>query len=252
MNFPLSLSNRKPNNAWMSHGDPPIDQWLACQQWMDLYEFIAGRALVYILPGHDDLQDLPFVANLGCYLPHMIADVIVLANFTSVPRKGEEEVGKRFFKSFRYIVEQPPFCFEGEADLKWVRDNIYVGGIGQRSTRTAFQWMRKRYDMEIIEVELTDPKLYHLDTVFLPLGPRAAMVNSSAISGDDIQKLADIVEIVSVPAKHKYDGWTNGYMLGGRLLSGASSLHGAKYFDLSEFEKSGADLSCLLMHLNHK
>lgn len=254
MNFPLSLSNREPNNVWMSRDDARIDQVKACRQWMALYEYVSQHALIYVLPGHDNLQDLPYVANLGCYLPHMVADTVVLSKFTSVPRQGEEEIGRRFFKSFRYIVEQPPACFEGEADLKWIRDDIYVGGVGQRSTREAFEWMRERYGMTIIEIELTDPKLYHLDCVFMKLNNNTALVNASVLSSPEIHALANVVDIVPVPRKHKYHGWTNSLVLNGQFLTGSPTFEGTKlkFFDLSEFDKSGADLSCLFMRLNHK
>lgn len=255
MNFPLSVSNREPNNVLMSPEDV-YDKLKACAQWMKLYQRIAKEALVYVLPGDGHLQDLPFVANLGC---HVGDNTILLSRFTSTPRIGEEAVGRKFFESFDYRVRQPNDCWEGEADLKWVYKNTYVGGVGQRSTRKAFEWM-KQFGMNITEIELTDPKLYHLDCVFLPLGERA-LVNTSALLGSDLDKLEKIVEVIPVPEKYKYDGWTNALMLGNTLLHSAisSADEYAKFmkklditvecFDLTEFEKSGADLSCLVMHL---
>jgi N-dimethylarginine dimethylaminohydrolase len=256
MNFPLSVSNREPNNVLMSPEDI-YDRIKACTQWMKLYQRIAREALVYVLPGDNHLQDLPFVANLGC---HIGDNLILLSRFTSNPRIGEEAVGRKFFESFDYRVRQPSECWEGEADLKWVNTNIYVGGTGQRSTREAFQWMRKQFGMDIIDIELTDPKLYHLDCVFLPLGEKA-LVNTSALLSSDIDKLQKIVEIIPVPEQYRYDGWTNALMLGETLLHSAISSAdeyekfmkslgiNVECFDLTEFEKSGADLSCLVMHL---
>jgi N-dimethylarginine dimethylaminohydrolase len=263
MNFPLSVSNAEPNNILMIHKEP-YNVRLACQQWMKLYNRIAKEALVYVLPGHGSLQDLPFVANLACYLPHMISDVIILSRFTSRPRIQEEKFGRNFFCNFDYVVEQPSYCWEGEADLKWVRNDIYVGGVGQRSTAKAFKWMRNEFNMNIIEVELTDPKLYHLDCVFMMLSENKALVNCSALSKSDIAKIEKVVEVVSVPDQFKYEGWTNGVMLGGVLLHSCVSTADdyadfmaklnipVECFCLDEFEKSGADLSCCVLHLNHK
>lgn len=256
MNYPLSVSNRVANNVLMNPVEQgPYDLDRAGQQWLTLYRYISQRALVYVLPGHDDLQDLPFTANLACYLPHLPTPTILLSRFQSMPRRGEERIGKRFFEQFGYNIVQPPRFFEGEADLKWVRDNLYVGGVG-RSTPEAFQWMRERLGMEIIEVTLNDPALYHLDCVFTPLSEATAIVNTAALSADDLAKLAAVVNITAVPEKHKYDGWTNGVLLGSKYLTGASipkhMIAHTQKFDLSEFEKSGADLSCLVMHLNHR
>lgn len=262
MNFPLSVSNRVCNNVLMD-GLRAYNKEKACQQWMELYRYLSGEGLVYILPAHDDLQDLPFVANLGCYLPHMLADVVLISNFTSEPRRGEAFHGKRFFQSFDYVVMQSPYKWEGEADLKWVRDDIYVGGVGQRSTKEAYQWMSVEFGMNITTVNLTDPKLYHLDCAFLPLDSSEALVATSALSDDDTKKLEKIVDIIEVPKHAVHDGWCNGLVIGDTVLHGSSDYddelakllyqhgYGIEVFDLSEFDKSGADLSCLVMHLNY-
>jgi N-dimethylarginine dimethylaminohydrolase len=261
MNLPLSVSNEAPNNVWMVH-DQPYDKTLACRQWMKLYGRIAREALIYVLPGHGDLQDLPFVANIACYLPHLFDSTVVRSKFTSQPRVGEEDVGAAFFDSFPYYMPQSPYCWEGEADLKWVKSNLYVGGVGQRSTDDAYDWMESSFLMDVVRVQLTDPKLYHLDCVFMPLAADKALVNVSALSSDDIRKIENITEIIAVPERHKYDGWTNGIMLNGTMLHSAITSaddlaellpqYRIECFDLSEFEKSGADLSCLIMHLNYE
>jgi N-dimethylarginine dimethylaminohydrolase len=254
MNFPLSVSNREPNNVLMFPDDSPYDKPKAYTQWMKLYQRITREALVYVLPGDDHLQDLPFVANLGCYLPHV--NVMLLSRYTSKPRIGEEAVGRRFFESFDYTLRQPNDCWEGEADLKWMRKNLYVGGVGQRSTREAFRWMNKEFDMDVVEIEMIDPKLYHLDCVFMPLSDEMALVNTSALLSSDIDKLEKLMEIVPVPKQFKYEGWTNSLKLGDTILYGLSESHleferlfNVECIDLREFDKSGADLSCMVMHL---
>lgn len=266
MNFPLSVSNCIPNNAWMSpETQGKYDKTRAANQWMKLYRKLSETSLVYILPGCGNFQDLPFVANLGCYLPHILdRKVILLANFSSIPRRGEDVIGRRFFESFEYLVEQPLHRWEGEADLKWVRENIYIGGIGSRSTIEAYNWMSKEFEMEVPCIELSDPKLYHLDCVYFQLTDTKALVNVTALRPQDIKKLERLVEIVEVPEAFKYEGWTNCIRINDSILYGPSAPWElfesllAKHdfqletFDLTEFDKSGADLSCLCFHLNHK
>lgn len=262
MNYPLSVSNAVANNAWMipdQQGQYDLDK--AGQQWMSLYQALSTHSIVYLLPGHGNLQDLPFVANVACFLPHRAHDTIVLANFASAPRVGEEEIARRFFGEWDYLVMQPPHCFEGEADLKWVRDNVYIGGIG-RSSKLAYRWMRDQFSMDVVDIHLTDPKLYHLDCVFAPLGDKA-LVNFSVITRADLKKLERVIEIIPVPKEHAYDGWTNSLRIGSTLYHSPARLStfdklleqhgfGLRTFDLSEFDKSGADLSCLVMHLNYR
>ena len=265
MNYPFSVSNKVINNAWMSSSQGDYDKQRAGDQWLKLYHYLAERGLVYILPGHNDLQDLPFVANLGCYLPHIKdKDVILLSKFTSKPRRGEEMFGRKFFRSFDYRAVSLPYCWEGEADLKWVRDNVYVGGIGSRSTVAAFAWMEDQFDMLVTTIELTDPKLYHLDCVYFPLDSEKALVNVAAIKPADLRKLEALTEIVEVPAEYVYEGWTNVVRVGNTILYAPGEMRWLKFerllekhsllfkmFDLSEFNKSGADLSCLVCHLNY-
>jgi N-dimethylarginine dimethylaminohydrolase len=266
MNFPLTVSNTIPNNAWMSpETQGKYDKIRAANQWLKLFRRLSTESLIYTLPSFGNFQDLPFVANLGCYLPHIKdRNIILLANFSSIPRRGEEKIGRRFFESFDYLVEQPVHRWEGEADLKWVRENIYIGGIGSRSTIEAYDWMHKEFEMEIPYIELFDPKLYHLDCVYFQLTDTKALVNVTALRPQDVKKLERLVEIVPVPEAYKYEGWTNSLRVNDSVLHGPSapvecfdSLLEKHDFqletiDLTEFDKSGADLSCLCMHLNHK
>lgn len=268
LNFPLSVSNKEPNNVWMLPDEQGgYDKHKAASQWLKLYRALAEQSLVYVLPGHGNFQDLPFVANIGAYLPHISErHVIVLSKFTSEPRRGEEVVGQRFFNAFDYEVHNSPHCWEGEADLKWIRNNLYVGGVGSRSTHAAYDWMHKRFGMEVTEIAMIDPKLYHLDCVIFPLNEEKLLVNVGAVRRQDVKALEKLAEIIAVPVDNVHDGWTNCVRLGHTILYAPSkgmkadsfakllSKHQFELltFDLSEFDKSGADLSCLCMHLNYR
>ena len=109
MNFPFSLDTSNPNNVWMKELDPKeleVNKEKAYLQFMDLYNFMAGSALVYLLPSYGDYQDQVYVANLGVYLPNITdSNNVVLSNFTSKPRQGEEKAGKPFFKLMNYETQ---------------------------------------------------------------------------------------------------------------------------------------------------
>ena len=62
---------------------------------------MAANSIVQILPTPKDctLQDLVFVANLGIVLHHIKdRNVVIISNFTSIPRLGETQVGVNFLK----------------------------------------------------------------------------------------------------------------------------------------------------------
>ena len=167
MNFPFTFSTNNPNNIWMnemSEDELQINRPKAYKQFMDLYNFMAGQSLVHLLPSEGNFQDQVYVANLGIQLPHIKDENhIVLSNYTSEPRQGEEFVGKKFFDQMGYQSERSPFKWEGEADLKYLYDNVYIGGYGMRSDIKTYEWMESKYDMKIIKVEMLDEYMYHLD-----------------------------------------------------------------------------------------
>ena len=74
MNFPFTLDTANPNNIWMQELDPEelkVNKGKAYRQFMDLYNFMAGASLTYLLPSHGNYQDQVYIANLGIYLPHI-------------------------------------------------------------------------------------------------------------------------------------------------------------------------------------
>ena len=101
---------------------------------------------MYLLPSLPGLQDQTYVANLGAVLPHREPDTAIVSRFRSAPRVGEASIGAEFLRLLGFLVEQPPAelegepaFFEGEADLKHLRGNLYVGAYGLRSSRNVLR-----------------------------------------------------------------------------------------------------------------
>lgn len=282
MNAPLSYTSLTPNNIWMHElpeQERQPDHGRAMAQWLDLYGYIASQALVYVLPTpQEQLQDLTFVANLGVTLAHVGHEgTFVASNFTSPPRTGEQAVGRRFFEQFGYNIYIPNTKFEGEADLKHIYDNVYVGGYGQRSQRETYDWMARQFGMTIIPVRLQDEHLYHLDCSIFPLTPEHTLVCTEMLEEAELDALAEHTDIIDVSVDSAYVGICNCVRLHQTLLC-ATDIHdltvGTQEYDwertkvhelegvaerlgleltlfnLSEYAKAGALLSCLVMHLN--
>ena len=266
MNFPLTLSAEQPNNPLMEQiQDRTIDRDKAFAQFMKLYQYVSRSALVYILPNEKGFQDEVYVANLGLYVPHR--DLIVVANLKTPPRKGEDEIGMKFFRSMGYEVLHSPHYWEGEAELKFLRDNVYIGGYGIRSDPRAYEWMSKTLDMQIVAVRMTDPWFYHMDCLCLPMSDQKVLLVTSILSKEDVRRVEQVAEVIPVPEEYIYKGLTNCVRIGNKMLYALSDRdkgmfdafahlfagHGLELvpFDLSEFEKSGADLGCMMMHLNY-
>jgi N-dimethylarginine dimethylaminohydrolase len=285
MNVPFLLAADLPNNVWMeelSEAARRVDLPRAISQFLQLYHFIASEALVYLLPcpASPGLQDLVYCANLGVVFEHLPDhNRVLLSNFTTEVRRPEIVVGEQFFTLMGYQIATVPHHFEGEAELRHLYDNVYVGGYGIRSEREAYRWMEQQFDMRVITLEETDPHLYHLDCTVFPLTREDTLVCTEMYAKEEIAELEQVTNIIDVSADDCYSGVCNSVRLGNTLLN-ASNLFELKVgsedyrfevqknrtledlatrfgfevalFNLSEFLKSGALLSCMVLHLNRK
>ena len=282
LNFPFTLSTENPNNIWMNELSPEdlkVNKPKAYKQFMDLYNFMAGGSLSYLLPSAGNFQDQVYVANVGIYLPHIkTSNEIILSNFTSEPRQGEEKVAKPFFDLMGYNTTICPYKWEGEADLKYLGDNTYVGGYGIRSSREAYEWMSETYGMNIIPVEMVEEYLYHLDCSVFPVNNNKTMICTELFSPEELQQLELHTDIIDVSIDDAFGGITNSVRMGNMIMCASNiaelkksdELYGLEkhkidtlekicanegmepvIFNLSEYMKSGAMLSCCVMHLNY-
>jgi len=229
----------------------------------------------------------------------------VVSRFRSQPRVGEAEVGLEFFRAMGFSAHTPPeqrarhaqlgrspspgearnededgpfVYFEGEADLKYLRDNIYFGGHGIRSNPNALEWLAHEFAMEVIPVQMTDPRLFHLDCLILPISRDTVVVCTELIENETLREIEKLAEVISISQEEAHAGASNCVLLGNEILyaSDIDSLSRShneyrnevmlnqrleeickrlgkepRRFDLSEFYKNGGGLACMVMHLNY-
>ena len=283
MNFPFSYATGVANNPWMEdmRGDKRNPDFTrAAVQFLAVYQNMSAEGLVYLVPTPQgaDLQDLMYTANLGIVLDHLAdKNTVVISNFTSPPRRGETPVGVKFFQDMGYNVHVAPAKFEGEAELKHLYDNVYVGGYGIRSERATYDWMEDKFNMKIVKVREVEPYLYHLDCSIFPITKENTLVCTELFTKKDVAELGKVTNIIPVTVDECFSGICNSVRLPNQVLN-SSHIHDLKagtedyqyeinknrklediaanlaleisYFNLSEFHKSGALLSCMVMHLN--
>jgi N-dimethylarginine dimethylaminohydrolase len=283
MNFPFSYATHYANNPWMTElkADERKPNFIrAAIQFSELYRTICSEGLVYLLPTprDADLQDLLYTANLGVVLNHLTdKNTVIISNFASAPRRGEAAVGSKFFEEMGYEIHVPPAKFEGEAELKHLHDNVYVGGYGIRSEKKTYDWMEANFDMRIIKLREVEPYLYHLDCTIFPITRKDTLVCTELFTKREVANLEKVTNIIPVTVDECFSGICNSVRLPHCVLN-SSHIHDLKlgtkdynyelqknrrledivanlalevsYFNLSEFHKSGALLSCMVMHLN--
>src|SRR5215211_9553569 len=233
LNAPFSYTAEVANNVWMQELDDAKrepDAKKAMVQFLEVYRYLACEGLTYVLPTPVgcDLQDLVFTGNLGIVLEHVpTKDTVVISNFTSEPRRGETAVGARFFESMGYQTHVAPAKFEGEAELKHLHDNVYVGGYGLRSQREAYEWMERSFDMEVVKLRMGDPYLYHLDCSVFPLTREDTLVCTELYEEEEIAELEAHTNVIDVPPDAAYSGICNSVRLENTILN-SSHIHELK------------------------
>jgi N-dimethylarginine dimethylaminohydrolase len=277
---PKYLSAKTMNNKWMKEIEPEerdVNVDKAMSQFHVMYSLFSQDCMVYLLPPKKGLQDQLYITNAAALLPHM-GKFFVLAKFKAKARPGEEKELEKFAKLLDYETVQCPYYFEGEAELKWVRDNIYIGGYGIRTDIEALDWMEKKFNAKIIKVHETDPMCYHLDCSIFPMSGDKIIYNSDIVSKDNLKDMEKIAECIPINKKEAQFSLTNSLRIGSIIYSN-SSLKEMKHDDdeyepekgknekmekicrdaglelvwinLSEFSKSGAALSCCVLHLTY-
>ena len=279
---PFNLHAGQQNNVFMKKyaKDGEVDRGKAFAQFMGVYNFLASNSLVYLIPHDYHLQDQSFVANLGIVLPHYKdGGDVVISEFRSKPRVEEQIPGVKFFSDLNYTTHICPFEFEGEADLKFFTGNNYIGAYGIRTSLEALEWFEETFDMNIVKVENQDKEQYHLDCIVYPLYSNVCLASTSKLSKQNIKEIEKFADIIDVPESvGSQGGITNCVGLNKTLLVGTSindlkatdedySYEKGKiafltrvcaqnslepiFFNLSEYRKNGADLSCMVMHMNY-
>jgi len=284
MNIPLTFGTGVKNNIWMeemSEEELKIDLPKAIREMWEIYSFISGHAFVHLLPSPKEcsLQDLVYVSNNGILLHGLECPTYVGSNFHAQNRRGEERIGMDLFERMGYKTVQAPFHFEGEAEMKWIGGNRYVGGYGMRSDLKAFEWMEQEFGIQVIPVKLTDPYLYHLDCSVFPVQNETLIVSVDSFTKKEINQLEKVAEIIPISIEQAHTGLTNSVRVSNYILNGSdidflkkgtedyrmehsknfrleeiASKCGMEvcYFNMEEFLKGGGLLSCMVLNVNYQ
>lgn len=264
---PLFLSTHIKNNVWMDNQPVNIDR--AMRQYGRIKHVIESFGLpVLEIPPEPGAQDQTYVANIGV----AIEPYVILANYKAPGRDIEVPPARRFFEGLGYQCVQPTTYFEGEADLKKVTDDLYIGGWGQFSDMETYEWISELTGKKIVTVHETSQELYHLDTALFVLDPENFLITRQGLDRKSIKTLEGMANLIMTPDNIASTGITNGVKIPKKqiFLSGTFNPEQPDYrmamewllmtmdnfgyttilMDTDEADKSGADLSCMVMHLD--
>jgi len=248
-------------NPWMSL-KRPAHQARALAQWTRLHALLTRqlKVRVQLLRPRPGVPDLVFTANAGL----VAGRLFIRSNFRYPQRQPEEPFVSAHFRSrgFRVATLPARYDFEGEGDALWVGRTLLLG-FRFRSDAPAHEELARLLQAEVLPVELTDRRFYHLDTCFCPLTARCAVWFPKAFDRYGrtvIERLvADPIAVSEADAQRFA---CNAIAVGRTVImqAGVSAAlrrqlerRGFRVVpvDLSEFLKAGGSAKCLVLYLSH-
>ena len=231
-----------------------IDKKRALQQWNQLVaEYRKHGITVEIIKQHKGNPDMVFATDQGI----VKGKDVLLSRFWCDERKKETTYYKKWFVENGYTITHLPknIYFEGNGDSYFWRDKLLVG-TGYRADKATCDTVSKILDVEVIPLEIVDPKFYHLDVGFFPLNSETAFYYPPAFSQQSRGVLKKLIpNLIEFSREEAYGFCANSVVMDHHVVhqsgnptfqkklkdSGYSSIE----IDCGEFMKSGGGIHCL-------
>lgn len=261
-----------------------INPWMDPSQWNVSAERLAGDARqgwaalkrtyeqlgarVHVQPAQKNLPDMVFTANAGLVLDRKV----VLARFLCAERRGEEVHNRAFFNALAAqglidsVIDAPAgLAFEGAGDAIWdhTRSLLWTGW-GQRSSREMTPFLAETYGLPAVDLELIDPRFYHLDTCFCVMSRGDVLVHRAAFAPKSFALIEALVgrdQLIVASDDDANHLAVNSVSLGDDVVlchatPGLRAQLNERGYDvhvvpLDSFNRSGGAAFCLTLRLDH-
>jgi arginine dihydrolase len=238
-------------NPWMKPGT--IMQKKAMREWQHLVHIYKKRKIIVeVIDQQRGSPDMVFAADQGI----LQGKTVLLSRFWCDERKKETGHYRKWFEEHGYTIIYLPenICFEGNGDAAFWNDKFFIG-IGYRADKKTCKAVGKLLDVEVIPLEIVDPKFYHLDVGFFSLDHETAFYYPPAFSKKSRGVLKKLVpNLVELSDDEAYGFCANSIVINHQVIHqknktfcdklnkfGYSSIQ----IDAGEFMKSGGGIHCL-------
>jgi ornithine--oxo-acid transaminase len=155
-------------NPWMAGNVHRPTRDKAFEQWRGLYAALKTIAEIKRLHPKEGAPDMTFVAH-GAVVQYGVAAV---ASFAHSERQMEEEHLRHWLEDAGFVIWETPHetAFEGEGDALFSPDGRLWAAHGARTCRYSHRHVADAWHAPLTSLHLVDPRFYHLDTCFAPLG----------------------------------------------------------------------------------
>lgn len=219
------------------------------------------------------LPDLVYIASGGLSLPNLPEPVVILPHMKYASRKAElPYVQEILLKLGIRMVEFPSSCpFEGESECIWLNNGqTLLHAYGFRSTKktgTVLQTLLNRIYTEykkpvpnVVSIQLQSPRMYHLDMAALAYSPTGCLAHIDAFDSKGFKVLESL--FTTVTKVNTQDPFAlNSVVLEKTILTHKPLDPKIKHLletlskkpvtevNVSEFEKGGGAVRCLVMEI---
>lgn len=245
-------------NPWMSrlHGSTPER---ARAQWQALHDTLLGLGVtVEDMQPQPKLPDLVFTANAGL----IYGQRFFSSRFRHEVRARESPHFDAWFAAHGFTVEHLPegVYFEGAGDALFCGPTLFAG-YRIRSDVRGHQYLATLLGIQVLPLELVNPRYYHLDTCFCPLAPGEAIYHPAAFDAYGRKVLeGHIPNLIAVNETEAARFGCNAVVVGKTVVTNtgceqlAQDLRSRGYtpvaVELDEFLKSGGSAKCLTLRLD--
>ncbi|MBK3643158.1 amidinotransferase [Streptomyces sp. MBT33] len=246
-------------NPWMN-ASKPVDTDLAIEQWEGLRRLYLryGHAVDLIEPV-EGLPDMVFSANGATVLD----DRVLVARFRHAERAAEGTAHREWFASRGYRdIRTATYVNEAEGDYMVVGRTV-LAGTGFRTDARAHAELRDALGCEVVTLNLTDPRFYHLDTALAVLSDSEVMYYPGAFSAESLATLRELYPdaVIAEEADAEVFG-LNAVSDGLHVFlpdtaTGLAAQLRRRGFepvgvDLSELLKAGGSVKCCTLEIRHQ
>ena len=254
-------------NPYMKEHVGDVDKAAAAQQWEGVRDAFRQTSMkVHELEGQPGLPDMVFCANQS--LPFRDDNgekEVIMSIMYSANRKPEVAPVEEWYAAQGYQRHHLNYkkinSFEGMGDALWHPGRkLLWGGYGFRTSKAAYGFITKTFDVPAILLELRHPEFYHLDTCFCALNETTVLIYPPAFTKNGLQMIrkmfSEVLEAPKEDALHRFA--CNATCPDGRhvVIQKASTetveqlqKHGFEVIEVEtgEFIKSGGSVFCMKM-----
>ncbi len=239
-------------NPWMKPGT--INNDTAMQDWQHIVNAYKSQDIVVeIIKQKPGVPDMVFATDQG-----IVKDkTVLMSRFWCEERKNETIFYKEWFEERGYTIKTLPnnTYWEGNGDSFFWHDKLLIG-VGYRANQQTCDSISKLLDIEVIPLEIIDPRFYHLDLCFFPLNQETAFYYPPAFSEKSREVLKKLIpHLITFSQEEAYGFCANSVVTDHHVVHQKNNPTFKKTLqelgytsvevETGEFLKSGGGIHCL-------